>query len=65
MKCNVGGVDRALRIIIGLAVGIAGIMFHSWWGLLAVIPLGTALLGWCPLYLPFGASTCKAKPAEE
>ena len=59
MQRNVGGLDRILRIVVGVAVIAAGFAFDSWWGLLGVIPLGTALVGWCPLYLPFGASTCR------
>ncbi len=61
MKPNVGGLDRTLRIVIGLAVLGAGLFFKSWWGLVGLGPLLTAALGWCPAYLPFGLSTC-AKP---
>ena len=59
MQCNVGGIDRTLRIVLGLAVVAAGVYFQSWWGALGIVPLGTAAIGWCPVYLPFGASTCK------
>ncbi len=51
---NVGTLDRAIRILIGLAL-------HSWWGLVGLVPLLTAAIGWCPAYLPFGLSTCPAK----
>lgn len=59
MKANVGGIDRALRIIVGLAVIGWGIWAKNWWGAIGVIPLFTGLIGWCPLYLPFGLSTKK------
>lgn len=59
MKCNVGKTDKIIRIIVGLAIGAAGLYFNSWWGLLGIIPLGTALFGRCGLYVPFGISTRK------
>lgn len=61
MKKNVGSSDRIFRIILGLAIGAAGYYYQSWWGLIGIIPLFTALINWCPLYLPFGLSTCKKK----
>ncbi len=59
MKCNVGTIDRLLRIIIGLVIALLGVMYDSWWGLIAIIPLGTGLFSFCPLYLPFNLSTRK------
>lgn len=59
MKCNVGKTDKVIRIIIGLAIGAAGYYFKSWWGLVGIVPVFTALINWCPLYLPFGIKTCK------
>jgi len=61
MNCNVGKTDRAIRIIVGLAVIAAGIYFKSWWGAIGAIPIVTAIVGWCPAYLPLGISTCKPK----
>lgn len=61
MKTNVGSLDRTARIIIGLLILAAGFYFQNWFGLIGLIPLGTALMGWCPAYLPFGISTCKKK----
>jgi len=72
MTCNMGGGDRIFRAIVGIAVLAAGYYFQSWWGLIGLIPLGTALvripLGtalvrWCPMYVPFGCST--APKSEE
>ena len=59
MTRNVGGVDRALRITAGLvllALGAFGPL--GWWGLVGLVPLGTALAGWCPAYGLLGLSTC-------
>jgi hypothetical protein len=61
MKCNVGGVDRVVRIILGLAVIGLGVFYQSWWGAIGLIPLATAALGWCPLYVPMGISSCPKK----
>ncbi|MCU4174796.1 YgaP family membrane protein [Carboxylicivirga sp. N1Y90] len=61
MKKNVGSGDKTFRIILGIAIGVAGYYYQSWLGLIGIIPLFTALINWCPLYLPFGLSTCKKK----
>jgi len=63
MKANVGGVDRIVRIVAGLAIIGAGIAFKSWWGAIGVVVLATGLLRWCPAYLPFGLSSCKVDNA--
>lgn len=64
MKHNVGGIDRAARIIAGLL--ILSLFFvlgddTRWWALLGAIPLFTGLIAWCPAYLPFGVRTCKLR----
>lgn len=59
MKCNVGKADKIIRILLGLAIGAVGFYFKSWWGIIGLIPVVTALFNWCPLYLPFGISTCR------
>lgn len=62
MKTNVGGMDRILRIIIGLALialtvtGTIGV-----WGWLGVVLLATGAIGWCPPYAIFGWNTCSMK----
>ena len=62
MEANVGGVDRIVRIVVGLA--LLSLLFvlegnARWWGLLGLVPLATGLLRWCPAYLPFGIKTCR------
>ncbi len=59
MNKNVGKIDKTIRIIAAVVIGALGVYFESWWGLVALVPLATALIGFCPLYCPLGASTCK------
>jgi hypothetical protein len=61
MKKNVGKADKIVRIVIGVVILAVGYYFKSWWGLIGLVPILTAAIGWCPAYLPFGISTCKAK----
>ena len=57
MKKNIGNLDRILRLVIGVAIAAFGVMNQSWFGLIAIIPIGTALISTCPLYLPLGLNT--------
>ncbi len=57
MSKNVGGIDRVLRIIVGLGLIAWGLVSANWWGALGLIPLATAAIGWCPAYAPFGIKT--------
>ncbi len=61
MEKNVGQLDKTLRLILGVVIIVVGIVNQSWWGLIGLIPLLTALLGNCPLYSLIGASTCSTK----
>jgi len=61
MKANVGGLDRIIRILAGLALLGAGYYFKSWLGLVGLLPILTGVFRFCPAYLPFGLSTCKLK----
>ena len=62
MKANVGGVDRVLRILVGLVlVGLAATGTVGWWGWLGFVPLLTGIVGWCPPYAILGFNTCKIK----
>jgi hypothetical protein len=65
MKKNVGNVDKAFRVILGVAVILLGIIYQSWWGLIGIIPLFTGIMGSCPLYLILGLSTLKKNPAAK
>ncbi len=59
MNANIGGTDKVVRYIAGIVIILLGLYFKSWWGALGLIPLLTALIGWCPLYVPFKISTRK------
>lgn len=64
MKANVGSVDRVLRILVGLAlIGAAASGLVGAWGFIGVVPLATGIFRFCPAYLPFGFSSCKADKA--
>ncbi|MBL8486746.1 MAG: DUF2892 domain-containing protein [Rhodocyclaceae bacterium] len=61
MKFNVGGIDRVLRIVVGLALVAWAVMGGPVWAWIGVVPLGTGLAGFCPLYPLLGMNTCPAK----
>lgn len=61
MKSNVGKTDRTIRMIVALAIAAAGLYFQSWWGLVALLPMVTAYIGFCPLYSLLGINTCNRK----
>ena len=59
MKRNEGGLDRALRAALGIGlVGAAMAGVIGPWGWIGVVPLVTAAVGWCPLYMALGINTC-------
>jgi len=61
MTKNVGGIDRILRIVAGLAlIALAVTGTVGVWGYIGAVPLLTGLIGWCPAYLPLGIKTCKS-----
>jgi hypothetical protein len=59
MKLNVGGIDRILRIVVGLALigatlaGMIGV-----WGWIGVVPLLTGIFKFCPAYTLLGLNSC-------
>ncbi|MDR3454282.1 MAG: DUF2892 domain-containing protein [Rhodoferax sp.] len=62
MQVNIGGIDRTLRILVGLVlIGLAATGTVGWWGWLGIVPLVTGAIGWCPPYALFGFSTCATK----
>lgn len=56
---NIGMADRILRLVVGAAIVVAGIVFQNWLGLIGLIPILTAVVGICPAYLPFRFTTAK------
>lgn len=67
MKKNMGSADRVIRVLIAAVIailyfthvitGTLGIVLL----ILAVVFLLTSLVSFCPLYAPFGISTCSKK----
>lgn len=65
LKKNVGSIDRALRVLLGLALLVGFVLnrdsAYSWLYLIGVVPLVTGLMSSCPLYTILGLSTCPLK----
>ncbi len=57
MEKNIGVLDKSVRIILGIVMLVAGLIFQSWWWLLGLAPLLTGILGYCPLYTLMGFNT--------
>ncbi|WP_295388769.1 DUF2892 domain-containing protein [uncultured Thiodictyon sp.] len=61
MTKNAGTIDRAVRAIAGIAlIALAFTGSIGIWGWIGIVPLATALIGWCPAYTVFGINTCKS-----
>jgi hypothetical protein len=59
MKANVGGIDRILRIIVGLALIVAAAMgVGTPWTWIGVVPLATGVFKFCPFYPLLGMNSC-------
>ena len=62
MKTNEGSIDRAVRIIAGIAlIALAYTGKIGIWGYIGIMPLLTGILGTCPAYAIFGINTCPLK----
>jgi hypothetical protein len=60
---NVGTVDRIIRVIVGLAIlALVIVGPKTAWGWLGLVPLVTALVGWCPLYSVLRVRTKRVPP---
>ena len=65
MCTNIGGMERMLRVIAGIAILYMGPgLGLGMWSLIGIIPILTGTTGWCPLYIPFGISTYKTYRTE-
>lgn len=61
MGKNVGGIDRMLRLIVGIVlIALVFVGPQTPWGWIGIIPLVTALFGYCPAYRLIGLNTCSA-----
>jgi hypothetical protein len=62
MSKNEGGLDRTVRIVVGLAlIAAAATGTVGAWGYVGVVPVITGTIGWCPLYTLLGVNTCSTK----
>ncbi len=59
--CNIGKIDKVIRLIIALALFAAAALTPYWWlAIIGLVAAGTALIGFCPLYKIIGLDTgCK------
>lgn len=63
MQRNVGSIDRALRAVVGIVlIALVFVGPQTAWGWIGLVPLATALIGWCPLYRLIGMDTCGTRP---
>ena len=66
MNANVGGIDRTLRIVVGIVLFALFFVLEGnarYWALLGFVPLLTGIFRFCPAYTLLGVSTCPMKKA--
>lgn len=61
MSCNVGSIDRIIRILAGLALIAWALMGGPVWAWVGVVPLATGVFKICPAYSLLGLNTCGIK----
>lgn len=64
MKTNEGSLERIIRLILGIIILSLWFVLRGnakYFAIIGLIPLATAILGWCPLYTIFGINTNKRK----
>lgn len=60
MQCNVGGVDRLLRMVVGTALIVLAIFgLIGSWGYIGIVPLATGIFRFCPAYSLIGFKSSK------
>lgn len=58
MNKNVGGMDKNIRIALGIILLAVAFFGRQNWAYIGIIPLITGLINFCPLYTLFGKNTC-------
>jgi hypothetical protein len=62
MKTNEAGLDRLLRVLVGVVLlALVFVGPRTAWGWIGVVPLLTGIVGFCPLYRLFGIDTCNLR----
>ncbi len=61
VNINLGGIDKNLRLVVGISVIIWGVLMGNIWGVVGVVFIITGLLKRCPLYSLLGVKTCKVE----
>lgn len=65
MKLNVGGIDRILRVLVGLGlIAWAALLGGPVWAWIGIVPLATGAIGFCPAYPLLGMNTCPMKKPD-
>ncbi len=66
MKANVGGMDRALRVVVGVTlILLAATAQIGPWGWIGIVPVLTGLVRFCPAYTLLGIRTCKLDTQQQ
>jgi predicted RND superfamily exporter protein len=65
VKANVGQTERLIRGVVGVVIVAIGVVYQSWWGAVGLVPIVTALIGWCPPYALLGIDTRSATMKKE
>lgn len=66
MKMNEGGIDRVVRVVVGLAlIALAAAGTVGVWGYIGIVPLVTGAIGVCPAYSLLGLNTCPMKSGNK
>ena len=62
---NESGIDRALRLIVGvLLLSLVIVGPKTAWGWIGIVPLATGLVGFCPLYRLLRIDTCRVRSSS-
>lgn len=65
VKKNVGNMDAILRVILGMIIIFAGLFYNSLWGFVGILPIGSGVLAFCPVYRLLNTQTCSPNLERE
>jgi hypothetical protein len=64
MESNVCGTEKVFRALLGIVIIAAGIFYGSWWGAIGLIPLLTAVIGYCPVSHALHFTSCSVRTSN-